>query len=306
MDPSTGAGGAGDVRRQLGHWRGLIEEALAGALAFDAPVATTFWESMCHAVLGGGKRYRGLLVFALGVDFGVADERLLSSASAIEAIHAASLVVDDLPCMDNASRRRAAPSTHAAFGEATAILCSIALLARAQELVVRDPALAPEIKVRLGQTLADAVGGVGLCGGQFDDLFPDKVLSEAQLVDRYRRKTGALFAAALQCPAIIHGAAPGVVGRLGLAGERLGLAFQLYDDLIDLLGNAETAGKDIGQDSAKVTLAAHLGAEAAQARAEAELAAVADEIRVLCGEGYAYALVAEMSARAAGMFNGKA
>lgn len=296
----AGSAEAGDVRSQLELWRAGIEQSLVEALAFEGTIARTFHDGLRHAVLGGGKRYRGLLVMALGADFTVPEAQLLSSAAAIELIHAASLVIDDLPCMDNASRRRAAPSTHAAFGEATAILCGVALLARANDLVVGDATLLPEVKARIGEALSVAVGATGLCGGQFDDLFPARALTEADLVDRYRRKTGALFAAALQCPGHVKGASTHELARLGVIGERLGLAFQLYDDLIDLVSTAEIAGKDVGQDGAKITLATHLGAAAARARAEAELDAVRVELTALCGRGRASALVEDMAARAAG------
>ncbi len=288
---------------QLEQWRSQIEQELAAALAFGGRVPAPLHDALRHAVLGGGKRYRGLLAMALGADLSIPSERLLSSAVALEFIHSASLVVDDLPCMDDASRRRSAPSTHAAFGEATALLSSIALLSRAHERVAQDAGLAPIARARIGEALAAAVGAAGLCGGQYDDLFQGDKLGEDLLIDRYRRKTGVLFSAAFECAGIVAGCDPHVLSRLQRAGEQLGVAFQLYDDLIDQLSSIETAGKDVGKDAAKITLATMLGAEVARREAETSLAAVQKEIMALSREGYASALVSAMAARAASLLS---
>ena len=296
---NTEPGSPANIGTQLEQWRSQIEQALAAALVFETRVPTPLHEALRHAVLGGGKRYRGLLAMALAADLSVPTERLLSSAVALELIHSASLVVDDLPCMDDASRRRAAPSTHAAFGEATALLCSIALLSRAHERVAQDAGLIPIARGGIGEVMAHAVGAAGLCGGQYDDLFQDGPLGVEPLIDRYRRKTGVLFAAAFACAGIVAGCDPEVQSRLQRAGERLGVSFQLYDDLIDQLSSAETAGKDVGKDATKVTLATVLGTEAARREAEAGLALVQTEIKALSREGYASALVSAMAARAA-------
>lgn len=284
---------------QIERWRNEIEHVLAAALIGEAPVPAPLQAALQHAVLGGGKRYRGLLALAVGADLMVPAQHLLSSAVALELIHAASLVVDDLPSMDNASRRRAAPATHTVYGEATAILCSIALLARAHECVMRDPELEPVTRARIGEALSAAVGATGLCGGQFDDLFQVENLTESVLSDRYRRKTGALFAASFTCASLIAGADRRDVRRLHEAGERLGIAFQLCDDLLDCLGTADIAGKDVRQDATKVTLATMLGSAAARRLVEIELAAVHDTIAERCGKGYALSLLTSMSARAA-------
>ncbi len=186
--------------------------------------------------------------------------------------------------MDDASRpvrrlRRMPPSA-----KPPPFLCSIALLSRAQECVARDSSLDPAIRAGVSAALAAAVGAEGLCGGQFDDLFPSGMLTEHVLVDRYRRKTGVLFAAAFRCAGLIAGRTPHNAGPSACGGRQLGVAFQRYDDLIDLLGSAETAGKDIGQDRAKVTLASLPAPRAARRRAEAELAAVQEDLRAVCGE----------------------
>jgi geranylgeranyl diphosphate synthase type II len=289
------------LEAQLDRWRARIGDALAQAMAFEAAVPAPLRDGMGHAVLAGGKRYRGLLALALGTDLTVPEEQLMSSAAAIEIVHAASLVVDDLPCMDDARRRRSQPATHVAYGEATAILASIALIARATECVARDPHLAPATRSAIVQSLSHVIGAEALCGGQYDDLFPQAEITEQALVDRYVRKTSALFVAAFRCPALVAGVDEETLARLSGAGERLGLAFQIFDDLLDLGGDAQAIGKDVGKDCGKVTLPALLGAAQAAERAGAELAAVQKTLRETVGPGRALDLVRRMAMRVSGI-----
>ncbi|CAL80121.1 Geranylgeranyl pyrophosphate synthetase (GGPP synthetase) (Farnesyltranstransferase) [Bradyrhizobium sp. ORS 278] len=285
---------------QLDRWRGRIGEAVAEAMAFGTTVPAPLQAGMSHAVLAGGKRYRGMLVLALGSDLGVPEEQLLSSAVAIETIHAASLVVDDLPCMDDARRRRSQPATHVAFGEATAILSSIALIARAMEVVARDRQLSPASRSSIVDTLSHAIGPQALCGGQYDDLYPPYYATEQDLIHRYQRKTSALFVAAFRCPALLAEVDPETLLRIARAGQRLGVAFQIFDDLLDLTGDAHAIGKDVGQDHGTVTLATLLGPARAAERAADELAAVQKELRETVGPGRALDLIRRMAARIAG------
>ncbi|CCE02277.1 polyprenyl synthetase family protein [Bradyrhizobium sp. STM 3809] len=286
--------------RLLDRWRGRISEAVGEAMTFGTMVPAPLRGGMSHAVLAGGKRYRGMLTLALGLDLAVAEEQLLSSAVAIEIIHAASLVVDDLPCMDDARRRRSQPATHVEFGEATAILSSIALIGRAMEIVARDLGLQPSSRSSILDTLSHVIGAEALCGGQYDDLYPPYYATERDLIHRYERKTSALFVAAFRCPALLAEVDAETLTRLSRAGQRLGVAFQIFDDLLDQTGDAHAIGKDVGQDHGTLTLATLLGPARAAERAADELAAVQKELRETVGPGRAVDLIRRMAARAAG------
>ena len=239
-------------------------------------------QAMRYAVLGGGKRARPLLVYATGETLGVDAARLDACAAAVECIHAYSLVHDDLPAMDDDDLRRGRPTCHRAFDEATAILAGDALQVLAIELLARDPQLAADAATRLAmiELLAVASGSGGMAGGQAIDLAAvGKALTLTELEFMHARKTGALIRASVMMAAATA-AALDAHRREALAryGARIGLAFQIHDDVLDEAGLTETLGKRSGADRArgKPTFPSVVGLERSRAMArELQLDAVA-------------------------------
>lgn len=186
----------------------------------------------------------------------------MAVAVAVEYVHAASLVLDDLPSMDNARRRRGRPALHLLHGVATAELAAVALLARAFELVAEAEGISAAARARVLGELASAVGAGGCCAGQAADLSADPAsvaLDDLEAI--HAKKTGALFVAAVRGGALAGGAREGTLAALTLYARNLGLAFQITDDLLDREGDPEKMGKDAGRDAHRANFATVLGAE---------------------------------------------
>jgi farnesyl diphosphate synthase len=227
---------------------------------------------MRYSVLGGGKRVRPALVFAAAHAVGLTEDQVEAAACAIELVHVYSLVHDDLPAMDNDDLRRGRPTCHKAYDEATAILVGDALQPLAFELLVTDSALpaAPAVRLRLIQLLAAASGTFGMAGGQAIDLaVQGQQLDIAQVEEMHDRKTGALIrVSVLMAAACVPALDPRLHEALAGFAAPIGLAFQIQDDLLDVLGDVATLGKATGADRqrAKPTHPAIIGIEASQQR----------------------------------------
>ena len=226
--------------------------------------------AMRYATLGGGKRFRPLLVAATA-ELGDADPAAVTRVgAAIEMLHAYSLVHDDLPAMDDAKLRRGKPSCHVAFGEAEAILAGDALLTLALEVLARpDWPASAELRCELALGLARAGGWSGMCGGQLLDLADegaDSPLDRIAYVEAL--KTGAIIAYACDAGARLAGLEPGARAAIAAYAADLGLAYQISDDLLDALGDAAVTGKDSGIDAAagKATFVRALGIDGARRR----------------------------------------
>jgi len=247
------------------------DEALARALPDETQPPVELHRAMRYAVLGGGKRLRPLLVYATGLAFGAAPDRLDASAAAVELIHAYSLVHDDLPAMDDDDLRRGRPTCHVVFGEAMAILAGDALQALAFEVLANDPALAadPANHLAMLRTLAGACGSHGMAGGQaFDLAAVGHVLDAAELERMHVHKTGALIRASVRLGALAAGMRDArVLDALENYGHAIGLAFQIRDDLLDIEADTAQLGKTAGKDVAanKPTYPAILGVDASRA-----------------------------------------
>jgi farnesyl diphosphate synthase len=265
-----------------------VEAVLDRALPEAGGPQARLHEAMRYAMLGGGKRIRPFLVVAGANLFEVARARSLRAGAAVELIHGYSLVHDDLPAMDDALTRRGRASCHRQYDEATAVLVGDALQSLAFELLA-DPATHPDPEVRcaLVRGLAEAAGARGMCGGQMFDLLAEGLpLELAQILELQRLKTGALIGFACEAGAILGGAAaPARQALLGYAAD-LGLAFQIQDDLLDVTGDAEVTGKDLGRDAAagKATVVALLGVDGSRRRLEALRASASAHLDRL-GEG---------------------
>ena len=251
-----------------------VEQALMQWTDPEAPAG--LGQAMRYAVLDGGKRLRPLLVLAaaqaVGGDPASSGSAALRSACAIELIHAYSLVHDDMPCMDNDVLRRGKPTVHVKFGEAQALLAGDALQALAFELITPDDgSVLPLVQAALAGLLSRAAGYQGMAGGQAIDLASvGLALSEAQLRQMHRLKTGALLLCSVQMGAVCAGQPEAkVMTALRHFGEALGLAFQVVDDILDVISDSATLGKTAGKDVAadKPTYVALMGLAPAQAYA---------------------------------------
>ncbi|MEY4318033.1 MAG: hypothetical protein RI902_1841 [Pseudomonadota bacterium] len=249
-----------------------VEQALTRWISPQAPAG--LGEAMRYAVLDGGKRLRPLLVLAAreavasGVADAALDEAALRAACAAELIHAYSLVHDDMPCMDNDVLRRGKPTVHVQFGEAQALLAGDALQALAFELLTPDAsAIDDRVQARLCRLLAKAAGHEGMAGGQAIDLASvGSTLTEDQLRQMHRLKTGALLEASVMMGSACGQASAQALSGLQAYGQALGLAFQVVDDILDVTADSATLGKTAGKDAAndKPTYVSLLGLDKAQ------------------------------------------
>jgi farnesyl diphosphate synthase len=228
-------------------------------------------DAMRYALFAGGKRLRPFLVLQSAGLFDAPQTGAVRTAAAIEALHTYSLVHDDLPCMDDDDLRRGQPTTHRKFDEATAVLAGDALLTLAFELL-SDPLThaSAEVRCALVARLAQAGGSEGMIGGQMVDIEAEsRAFGKDETILLQRMKTGALFEFSCEAGAILGQAADADRQRMRSYARDIGLAFQIVDDLIDVTGTAEKAGKQVGKDQAKgkATLVSLYGVEGARAEA---------------------------------------
>lgn len=275
-DPSSGA----DRMRAPGHGecavitqlRQSIEQRLAQLSIAESGAATRMVsQAMGYALLAPGKRVRPVLTLLSCLQQSgqqTAHAALaLDIACAIEMVHTASLILDDLPCMDDAALRRGLPTTHRAHGEAAALLASIGLLNRAFAVLAQAPGLTPAQRIALVARLAAAIGEDGLIAGQALDLRERNGFRGTEAVDALNRlKTGSLFAAAMEFGAICAGADGARIEAMAQAGLHIGLAFQTMDDLLDQTRAAAELGKDANKDSNKPSIVSLNGQDAARQR----------------------------------------
>ena len=272
-----------------------VDAALDRCLPLEADQPQTLHKAMRYSVFAGGKRLRPVLVIAGAEAVGGTMDDVMLTACAIEMIHTYSLVHDDLPAMDNDDFRRGVPTNHKVFGEAMAILAGDALLTLAFGLVAQTfQHRAPAGLDKVLADIADAAGSRGMVGGQVADLESEGKRVTAETLDFiHTRKTGALIRTSLRVGAMICGATPDQERALSVAGANLGLAFQIVDDVLDVVGSSEELGKTAGKDQVqqKATYPGVHGIDASRTRArwliaEAEtalaaLGAPAETIRAL-------------------------
>jgi len=273
-----------DFAAWMGATQARVEEALKRSLPGAQHAPARLHEAMRYATLEGGKRVRPLLAFAAGELCGAESRRLEVVACAVEMIHAYSLVHDDLPCMDDDVLRRGKPTVHVEFDEATAMLVGDALQAQSFQLL-SEPGLGddPGLQLEMVKTLAVAAGSRGMAGGQAIDLeATGKQLTQTELEFMHVRKTGALISAAVKLGALCAGPCPAALEQFG---HRVGLAFQVVDDVLDAEASTATLGKTAGKDSkqGKPTYVSAMGAQRAKAFAE-ELRRGAQEALAPFGE----------------------
>lgn len=255
--------------------RALVDARLDSLIPNETTAPESLHAAIRWSLFAGGKRFRPALLLAAGEAFGARAGDLLDTACALEMIHTYSLIHDDLPAMDDDDLRRGRPTCHVRFGEAVAILAGDVLQTLAFQTIARDERLSWEVRVRLVGELAAASGTPnGMVAGQAFDLLAASHLSTVEELERiHRHKTGALITASARAGAIIAGRERGdrELEALTLYAVRLGLLFQITDDLLDVTATAEDLGKTPGKDerASKATYPALYGLEAARASAHA-------------------------------------
>ena len=228
-------------------------------------------EAMRYAAIGAGKRMRPLLLVATSELFGVNRNAAINAGCAVEAIHAYSLIHDDLPCMDDDAMRHGKPSVHKAFDDATAVLAGDCLHALAFDILTQlDTSADPFVRSELVATLARASGHDGMAGGQMMDIVSQEENYDLRQITRLQqRKTGALLAASVEMGAVLGRVPPEGRAHLRAYARDIGLAFQIADDLLDVEGDEAKAGKALRKDEeqGKQTFVTLMGVEQARAQA---------------------------------------
>ncbi len=261
----------------------LVEEGLLLELKKVPAYDETLENSMEYSLMAGGKRLRPVLLMAAADAVGKDGSNFLTTGCAIEMIHTYSLIHDDLPAMDNDDYRRGKPTNHRVFGDGIAVLAGDALLTLAFEVMLRQQGATPETLVAVVSEMSRAAGPYGMVGGQVLDLEGEgRHLDMAALRKIHMGKTGALFCAAIRSGAILAGANEAELAALTLYAERFGLAFQITDDILDVIGDEAAIGKPVGSDARneKATYVTLTSLEEAQKLAEAAVSEAVEALRI--------------------------
>ena len=268
-------------REWVGELRGHVETTLRELLPVGSE--NRLHDAMRQAVLSPGKRLRPVLALLCADHLGCSIDRAMPAACALELVHAASLVLDDLPCMDDAPMRRGEPSIHARHGEDIAVLAGVALLSEAFAVLARSPQIEESARLRMVAILARTVGASGLVDGQAKDLRRAVDASASSLRQVHHQKTGVLFVASVEMGAVAADASPATIEVLRAFAIELGLAFQALDDLDD---QAELGGANTGANLLTVFSPTDLREEAAARIAGAKAALRRGDPRLHALQGY--------------------
>jgi len=285
--------------RYLEERRLQVDEALGRYLPETGDHPKEIHEAVRYSVFAGGKRLRPILVLAAAEAAGGQVEHALPAAAAIELIHTYSLIHDDLPAMDDDDFRRGRPTCHKVYGEALAILAGDALLTQAFILLSGEspaPGIAGPARLRVINEIAQAAGSRGMVGGQVVDILQeDREVDLATLLYLHTHKTGSLIRACLRVGGIISSAGSEQMEALTRYGDRIGLAFQIVDDILDLEGSLEALGKRAGSDlrKKKATFPGLLGLEESRQRARSLVREAKHALSVFGDRGAALGAIAD-------------
>ena len=265
--------------RTIRLWRERVNTRLEEHIRVDEDACPTLVEAMRYSLLTPGKRVRPLLALLTALDFGRDPRPLIDFGCALELVHCASLMLDDLPCMDNARMRRGQPAAHIQFGEATTTLAAIALLNQAFGVIASSSTLAESIRCQLVARVSQAVGTAGLVSGQSRDLVERKDgLDSDGLARINQQKTGVLFELAVVGGGMIVDLPPERLDALNRYAGHVGQAFQSADDLLDCRKHSRNSGKDCGADVEKAGSVHQLGESALRERLQRQLALADDQL----------------------------
>ncbi len=272
----AGNGGTQSVVQYMQHWARRVDEKLKAHLPVQPTYPQELHRALHYCVLAPGKRFRPVLMIAVAQALGAVPEGVLTAGAGIEFIHTASLTLDDLPCMDNAKMRRGQKTVHLAFGEDVAVLVATALLVEGLALVSLNAAengLSQKLSARVVRETAAAVSTMGMAGGQYLDLHaPPPGWDEKTVKIVHARKTSALIVAAVRVAAVLCHAKSRELEALTGFAHKLGSAFQISDDLLDVTGDQTRLGKMTGQDQGKPNLARVIGSAEAGKRLDGDIA----------------------------------
>lgn len=274
-----------DIQRYMKNKAGKVEREMIVHLERSPEIPSTLKDAMTYSLLAGGKRLRPVLVLAACEALGGNEEKALPVACAVEMIHTYSLIHDDLPSMDNDDYRRGRLTNHKVYGEALAILAGDALLTKAFGLLAEASLhadLEENVALSLIQEASRRAGAEGMVGGQVKDIMSEnQQVTLEQLQEIHRSKTGDLISFSVRAGAMVAGASPGQLTALTGYAERLGLAFQIRDDILDVIGDKEKIGKPVGSDEEKnkATYPALIGLE----ESKKWVVRLIDEARALIG-----------------------
>ncbi|MFW6415741.1 MAG: polyprenyl synthetase family protein [Thermodesulfobacteriota bacterium] len=278
--------GKAQLKEKLAEYKEIIESNLQNLFPEDS-IPRELKEAMQYSLSAGGKRLRPILCLAWGQLFGGERERILDFATSLELIHTYSLVHDDLPAMDNDDYRRGKPANHIRFGESTAILAGDALLTEAFRLMLLSD-LPPDRVRRAAAEVATSTGPRGMVGGQILDmgLFKEPDIGLETLKQMHGMKTAELIKVSCLSGAILAGAEGEDLNKVGIYGTCIGLAFQVADDILDVVGDKETLGKPVGSDEeeGKITYPSLIGLEESKKTAEGLICKAMDTIGHYQGE----------------------
>jgi geranylgeranyl diphosphate synthase type II len=261
-----------DIKAYLSESKSLVDSSLKELLPESTVEPTTIHKAMRYSVFAGGKRVRPILVLASGRSVGGDRRVLLHIGAAVEMMHTYSLIHDDLPALDNDDLRRGVPTCHKVFGEAMAILAGDALMTRCYQVLAQLPGVSDRTRVKIIAEIAMATGTVqGMIGGQVVDLESEGKKVTTELLEYiHHSKTGALLTACIRSGALAADVADEELEILTRFGSKLGLVFQIVDDILDVTSTSEELGKTAGKDarSEKATFPALYGLESSRKKAQ--------------------------------------
>ena len=265
----------------------LVEAQLVKELNEANPLDKTLCESMKYSLMAGGKRLRPILVMAAADAVGAKGTDYLTTGCAMEMIHTYSLIHDDLPAMDDDDYRRGKLTNHKVYGAGMATLAADALLTLAFEVMLRQQGVSADTLVRVVREISTAAGPDGMVGGQALDMeSEDKQISMETMKNIHLGKTGALFRAAIRSGAILGGASEEALAALTVYADNFGLAFQITDDILDVIGDESVIGKPVGSDEKnhKSTYVTLTSLEEAQKLAQDAVDTAIDALKIFGGE----------------------
>jgi geranylgeranyl diphosphate synthase, type II len=286
-----------DIINYLSESRKLVDRCLETLLPGEEETPATIHKAMRHSIFAGGKRVRPILVLASGESL-IGDQNvLLHLGAGIEMMHTYSLIHDDLPALDNDDLRRGVPTCHKVFGDAIAILAGDALMTRCYQVLADLPGLTDSVRIRIIREISYATGTVnGMIGGQVVDLESEGKPVDAEVLEYiHHSKTGALLSACVRCGALAAGAGDSELLTLTQFGNKIGLVFQIVDDILDITASSETLGKTAGKDEKvkKATYPALYGIEASRKKAKDLVDSSLEDVRFLGKEAEALRSLAE-------------
>jgi geranylgeranyl diphosphate synthase type II len=272
-----------NIEAYLSDSRKLVDEYLERLLPAEHEEPSTIHKAMRYSVFAGGKRVRPILVLASGESLSGKRDVLLHLGAAIEMMHTYSLIHDDLPALDNDDLRRGVPTCHKVFGEAMAILAGDSLMTRCYQILADLPELPDAQRINIIREIAIATGTInGMIGGQVVDLESEgKAVSSEVLEYIHYSKTGALLRACVRCGAMAAAARPAELQAMTEFGSKIGLVFQIVDDILDVTSSSEILGKTAGKDVKvkKATYPALYGIDASRQKARAMVDTALEDIR---------------------------